>query len=870
MRSTRSHIALVALAAAAVVSCDTRLPTAVRRAAPGTPPDIVIDTPLVNAQINVGDSLYMRVLATGGNALKTIELAVFAVSGVKDLGTYAETPRYKEVTIPLPPGTTDTVVRRYLQPINPDNTALDSLIVQAIVIDSTGLRDTARVRATLVSGPKVNIESPVPNDSVTPGVALGIQVHATDNDGIVQVQVRVQGSSTWPTPLDTTVIATFGGTQRDLVFTTAALVPANAPGRSRITVSASAIDGNRQPGTANPVSIFVRSAASIAPPLVTQVVPLRSERTDTITVNANGAGIAEVGVIVRDSVGTLLDSIPVAMPTPFTSNVKQGVALRLPIAAQGKHLAITAYAIDQAGRIGYAVRSPTLPPVTTRSAAIVDSTTIVFGQTYTLPIPGTIGDLAVDVGRGNVFLSNIENNKLEVWQNATKGFDAVGIAVGSLPWGLFVSATNPDTLLVANSGGTNISRVFIGDATVANLHEDLPNRILTRNVYVHVLTEFRDGNTGKITIQQQPVRSYSDRPQYLAQATTGRIYFSTRPTEFAEEGTIRYVETNPIYPAPDPRIIHDYVPTEPGTEFRYAIFNVDSIKVFLAPPQSSLSDRVAIYDHVYGSNDEKAVICVNGFDAVNNVQCEGSTFDGTPVSAGGVPDGGIQSIINTLMRKGSDVDSRIRLDMAKLPLKDTTFVTSSFDHKWIAFGEGNSAPAEDGARIIMVADSLSAPAFTRPQFSSPQVTVRDLTENASERVFGIGLDRSGKTLASHGLESYFTEVASPFHLRLQGKFNTLDEGAGIALHPLADGRNTPMPSRLAFVASSKGDIEIVDIAYFISRGKLSLKYPIYGALKASLPMPGDDPSVILKLFALTQRGLIVVDVTQADIKPGPP
>jgi hypothetical protein len=113
-------------------------------------------------------------------------------------------------------------------------------------------------------------------------------------------------------------------------------------------------------------------------------------------------------------------------------------------------------------------------------------------------------------------------------------------------------------------------------------------------------------------------------------------------------------------------------------------------------------------------------------------------------------------------------------------------------------------------------------------------------------------------------------VDNPFHLRLQGKYNSFDAGAGIALHPNADGRNTPMPSRLAFVASSPGEIEIVDIAYYINRGKLTLKYPIYGPLKASLPMPGDDPSVILKLFALTQRGLIVIDVTQADVKPGPP
>ena len=62
----------------------------------------------------------------------------------------------------------------------------------------------------------------------------------------------------------------------------------------------------------------------------------------------------------------------------------------------------------------------------------------------------------------------------------------------------------------------------------------------------------------------------------------------------------------------------------------------------------------------------------------------------------------------------------------------------------------------------------------------------------------------------------------------------------------------------------------MDIAYFINRGQLQLKYPIYGPLRASKRMPGDDPSIVLKLFALTQRGLIVIDLTAADIKAGPP
>src|SRR6185295_9992548 len=98
---------------------------------------------------------------------------------------------------------------------------------------------------------------------------------------------------------------------------------------------------------------------------------------------------------------------------------------------------------------------------------------------YALPRQGTVGDIAVDAARGNVFLSNTDFNLLEVWQNTTavKGFAPGGVPVGSLPWGMFIS-NNPDTLLVANSGGTNISRVYIGSTTAGSLHEDLGARIL--------------------------------------------------------------------------------------------------------------------------------------------------------------------------------------------------------------------------------------------------------------------------------------------------------------------------------------------------------------------------------------------------------
>jgi hypothetical protein len=105
---------------------------------------------------------------------------------------------------------------------------------------------------------------------------------------------------------------------------------------------------------------------------------------------------------------------------------------------------------------------------------------------------------------------------------------------------------------------------------------------------------------------------------------------------------------------------------------------------------------------------------------------------------------------------------------------------------------------------------------------------------------------------------------------LQGKYDSFDNGAGIAFHPNADGVLTPANERLAFVGAASGVIEIVDAAYYIGRGKLQLKNTIYGPLRASPPMPGDPPSVVMKLYAVSQKGLIVIDLTADDIKAGPP
>ncbi len=255
------------------------------------------------------------------------------------------------------------------------------------------------------------------------------------------------------------------------------------------------------------------------------------------------------------------------------------MALNLPRTQQGQRLGITAFAVDQAGRVGYAVPVSRASAEGNLATALIDTTLLVYGRTYALPQQGTIGDIAVDAARGNVFLSNINFNLLDVWQSSAtgKGFSTTPIAVGSLPWGMVIS-NNPDTLLVANSGGTNISRVFIGSTSVPSMHEDLPHRILTRNTYLFSITVTRDAITGKIRLTALGPISYSDRPQYIAQAKGGRIFYSTRPTDANPAGTLRWLD--PSLPVPDPRQIWQYGVIQETTVETYALFNVDSIAFF--------------------------------------------------------------------------------------------------------------------------------------------------------------------------------------------------------------------------------------------------------------------------------------------------
>lgn len=806
-------------------------------------PTITLLTPGVGAKLNVGDSLLVTARVQDGAGLKSITFSGYSLRGSAALGTQDTVKRYPAVTAPgtgfFGVGVVDTTITRYLKSLIPADSVTDSLVVIAVAVDALGGIDTARVSVKIVRGPNVQVLSPVPGDSATPGAGLTVTLRATDLTGVARLGFRIVSDASFPTKVDTTVIANYGTLPKDVTFLATVQVPANAPPKAILTITPISTNSGGQDGASAPTLIAVRAGLPPAPRVFQSILP-RVEVIDSLTITAIGNGITFVGYILRDSADNVIKRDSVALTTPYPSTAVVTLALNLPTTARGQRITLRSFAYDQGGRIGYSLPAGATTFQGIAANAFVDTSLVVYGTTIPLPAGrnGTIADMQVDAARGNIFLSNINYGRLEVWNKGVANFDPNGIVVGSQPWGMAFSRTAPakDTMYVANSGGTNLSRVFIGGAPGA-MKEDLVNRLVTRASYLFKVTEVIDATTGKIRISATPPIIFSDRPQYVQQSASGRLYFSTKPTVQNLQGTIRYMD--PSAAAPDERFILDFAFL--GTDKNsYVIANLDGVGVVPAPATSSLNDSLIICDHASGTTN--APICV-----------------GTR--------GGIAATIAALKAAvpTTDVDFRVNIDFNSLGLTDTTYAAASGDGRWISFGEGNKGPV---ARNFVLLDDGTVPnTYT---YASPSLNVLDLMTNASDQIFGVALDKTGKTLGVHGTETAFSAVTYPFTQRLQGKKSTFAKGTGIAFHPNADGVNSPADSRLAFVASSNGTIEAVDIAYYdFVRGALATKFNLYGPLRASLPFPGDAPNVIFKLFGVSSKGLVIVDVTAADLKPGP-
>jgi hypothetical protein len=692
--------------------------------------------------------------------------------------------------------------------------------IETTVSDGAGNDAVAQVLATAFDPNVPEVSFLNAANTVFAGGTYSFELSAFDSTGMAKVGVRATGAGL--NHSDSTVYSDPVPQGDTASFQIA--VSGSAPVGQTFSVTPFAENraGNRTSGQPLIVRI-VAPATDQLPPLVNQTVPQRLETPDSIDVFARDTDglVRTIGFIAKDQAGVEHHRQSVTLPVPI-QQASVRIAFNAPTFLRGRTLFITAFAVDEAGHTGYAVPAGTNVPVSAEGQGKRDATVYAFGLTYALPAGSLGADIAVDSVRRTVYVSNINKNQLEAWVYSSTLSPLPAVSVGSMPWGMTVDNSG-SLLLVANSGGTNISKV-----NLVQRRED--GRVKTSNEYGFILTRSVDPQTGVSKYDLSGPIDYSDRPQYIAPSAGGGLYYSTRPTNTATPGTLRRID-NFLDTRSEPRQIWQYAAKKEG---EIAIFNSDW--VYLSKGAEGVPDSLTICEHTPGQEPSTGV-------------CLGSNS--------------LDSLITAL--RSAPINGNIiavsDIDVASLALPDTNFVATGGDRRRVVFGESNTGGR--AGRVLALYDPSGTPAG-QEAYSEP-IEVVDLTSNASDRVFGVAVNGNSTNIAVHGVETFFADSS----LRLQGKFATFNTGAGIAFHPRnIDEQTADSLARVAFVASGDFSIQIVDSYSYRLRGRIPLRTNLYGPLRAVLPTQAEiaaDPTLAVKLFGLTPEGIVVIDVRTGDI-----
>jgi hypothetical protein len=839
------------------------------------PPNVTILRPQHGGSHPLSDSLLVRVAVSDSGGIAELRIRGVAIRGGPLTNTVV-VDRYREVVIPFPqpPATrlpTDTIVQRYLQPTA--ETVSEPVFIIATARDAAGniSADTVRIQ----DGPRVEIVEP--SDGMLVGVdrTLNVRIAAADRSaGLDRIELRLSGVRQ----------ETFSHTNLGAVESIDLVIPVNTGTTTgELRLEATVWNRLNVAGTSQQVRLEVTAVppADVAAPLVMRRIEAsdRIELGDSIriTVRATdgvGSGVARMGAVVvaRPDGGlpvrTFYRQSEVFTP-PATGTQERTFYIKLGElyseteieSIRTFNLEVHAFALDAAAtpNCGASISEEltALPcvPVSFGGATYymaagavpaAVNVTVVRGSSARLPEGGRIADAVVDVTRQRVYLSNIERNKVDIFNLASRTFDVTGSQtgrglVGAAPWGLTIS--NGDSLLyVANSGGTNISVLRLGGT--ADMVEDVNRRILTPDVRL-IDVSFSRTDTGlRYSVSGEDL-GYSDRPQFIAQHASGILVYSTLPTPAALPGTIRYVDTS-VAGIPQVYLMHRGAVTQ--AEDAVALAGVDSVRIVR---QTDADDRVILFGRRSGTStiEQSAVLPLH--EAIINLRSKGVEVEDIP----GV------------------------WNRPVIGLSDTTYIAASGDRQVIALGEGARAPF---GRVFLCCTIQTGPPLRLGLVS--EMATRDLIENAAERVFGLGLNQNGSLGIARGGQSayFFTGIESLSHgagpLRLQGEFRSGVAGGagGAALHPLhSDVLSGNADTRLAFAATPDRSIKIIDALHFYERGEIHIRDNVVGALRAFMPTAADnagvspaaDDYIVVRLLAVTAGNhIVIINVRRRDIR----
>jgi len=683
----------------------------------------------------------------------------------------------------------------------PSNAPLGATVTaRALAVDGAGNpSDTARIALTVgnLEPPQAIITSPTAGSPVVSGKAVVLSLA-----GKARYKVRtlgyeitgayvVQDSLVYTSPL------------RDSVSVLDTLVLPDSVRGATIRVTPFITDSLNQRVLGNPVAYAVQSPANANTiPVVKTGVTARIEITDTIFVEATDpVGITTLGYEVRTLTGQLVAADSVSSNGAFTTLVRT-FRTRVPVNVFPTQVTVAGFARNTNGR-REAARSPS-------GNLRTDTVQVVAGYTNPLPSGGQIADALYVPRTDRLYLSNIERNTLEVYNLADSTFLSP-VIVGSRPWGLAAWPRNRDgvmgdTILVANSGGTNISYVNLNAGNTGRevYRYPLPNLI------AYSITTIRSATTDQL-ITQRTVYDFSDRPQYLAATCNGGttpgspcgdviLAYSTTPTPgqsrpFANQGTLRWENLN-----------------KASSHF--------------------------FFEQAMGTSEGRA-----------------DTLEVERFAAGGV---GSDSLLVPYKQRiqradGSSFDYSIVVRIDQLAFRDTTFARNSGNFRRAVFGEGGPVL---GSRAMTYDATMGfdpmPPIPVIDRGISRPLDVTDFIANTFARVQGVGVNFDGELNAVKGDSTYLFDRT----LRLQGILQSRASTGGLDFHPLNRGANsTPLRTRLAFVASSEPVIDVYDTYCYRRIAQVPIRDPIIGPIKSTV-----RPNGQLVLVGATVRGVTLVSL----------
>ncbi len=799
------------------------------------------------ATVTLGSNFTASARVTDNFGLARLSIVGFTTRGNPALGTVDTTIRYDSVFAPIKAsgpqsfrvGLTDTTITRIMTATSSPG-GPDTLRLRYEVTDRTGRSRTLVRNVILLSGPTVTLNAPTGGATTFPGTRIPIQVSATGPSKLIEIGYRIVNAN-WVIPvkrIDVTAANSTSGTVFDTVT-----VPNTVLAGSTVRIVPFARDvvnpGITVLGDSTSVLVNVPTADGIGP-LVYQTIPPRMETGDSIFVRASDpSGVKKIRyVLVNDSTGATIQTDSLVFNSPLPKDTLLRARLVLPLSSLGSNYRFYSFAFDSLGNRANVVPATSIQPDSVRADTVRG--VMAFGRTFrsaSLPPGSLAGDLAVDRGN-NVYISNIGRNQLERWRLSDSTFQAA-IPVGSQPWGMTFNRTG-DSIFVANSGGTNISVVDTAGKAERR-------RIKTPGNVLYVITQSIDPASGVTRLKLDQIVQYSDRPQYIAMSRNGNLYYSTRPTATAKPGTLRRIDPRQPPASTEVQQVTTYAAL--GAENTYVVANVDSLYITKSL-RDSISDNITVFERQYGT--------------ASQITIPATTALGT--YSLGATDSNIVRLCNGTLR-GANGDCRaLQIDVGSLSLTDTTFLSAGGDGRAIAFGEANVSTT--AGRVMLVIDTAGN---WFNVVGSASTSVADLTNNASERVYGLAVDSLSQTLVANGGSAFYADInaSALFNLRLQGSYTTSLPGNGVAYHPRAVCSIGGNPStRVSFVMQGDSSIAIVDCFAFRKFKNIPVRTALYGPMRAVLPTSGElaiDPTLSVKLYCLTKEGLLVIPIRTTDL-----